>query len=130
MFLTLVGIVSIVIASYIHDTVIAEKQGVAYLAYILVMLSALLLYSFQKIGENYILMKAEFATRRFVGIQGVIGLGVISLLQVVVVFVVYFHGKTDTIGQFFDNFMSGESLALIGKSKTEVFEASNRKTPF
>lgn len=131
MFLTFLGIVAIMIASYVHDTVIAEKQGVAYLVYILVMLSALLLYSFQKIGENYILLKAEFATRRFVGIQGVIGLGVILLLQTIVIFVVAFEGKTDTIGQFLNHFMSGESLANIGQSKNGFFQIQNNsKIPF
>ena len=117
MFLTFLGIVAVVIASYIHDTVISENTGIRYHLYILLMLLALLLYSFQKIAEEYILLKAEFATRRFVGIQGIIGVGVIFVLQMIVILIVFFQGNEDPIGKFFDSFMSGKSLVLIGRGK-------------
>lgn len=116
MTLTFFGIISVVIASFLHDSLNESGSHNKYHIYIFFMLIALLLYSFQKIGEEYILQKAEFATRRFVGIQGVIGIGIISIFQIIIIFIVSFKKGDGSFIQFLNNFMGGKSLIHISKS--------------
>lgn len=116
MALTLVGIISVIIASYLHDSQIEDRSSDRYHIYLFLMLGALLMYSFQKIGEEYILQKAEFANRRFVGLQGVIGVGLISFFQISIVIVIFFAGKDKPVTQFLNTFMGGASLISIGNS--------------
>ena len=115
MVLSLLGIVSVVIASFVHDKEIHGNQDIKYHLYIFLMILALLLYSFQKIGEEYILQKAEFATRRFVGLQGVIGIGIICFLQVVIVFIINVGNAQSSVIQFLRDFQGGNSLVIIGE---------------
>ena len=121
MLLTFLGIVSVIIASFLHDSY-TKSSSHQYHLYLFLMLIALLLYSFQKIGEEYILQKAEFATRRFVGLQGVLGIGIISVFQVVVVVASSLQkDKSGKVFQFLDNLMGGKSLMQIGSSKIRIF---------
>ena len=122
MILTFFGIVSVIIASFLHDSYNNSTSHNQYHIYLFIMLVALLLYSFQKIGEEYILQKAEFATRRFVGLQGVLGIAIISVFQIIIVLIVSFKkDHTDQVYQFLSNFMGGHSLMNIGKSKILIF---------
>lgn len=125
MFLTFLGILSVIIASFIHDSEIIDKSTEHYHVYTLLMLAALLLYSFQKIGEEYILQKAEFATRRFVGLQGVIGVGLVALFQTAIILVIFFAGKDKPVTEFLNHFMGGSSLMSIGKSIYFHFTSNN-----
>jgi drug/metabolite transporter (DMT)-like permease len=115
MVLTLLGIVSVVIASFIHDKQVNGDKEIKYHLYLFLMILALLLYSFQKIGEEYILQKAEFATRRFVGLQGVIGLGIISFVQILVILIINLASSESSTVKFLKDFQGGDSLVQIGK---------------
>lgn len=110
---TLVGIVLIIVASYIYDDELYE--GNIHTPVIL-MLLGLLFQALQRVYEELLTTKIEASTYRLVGLEGLFGLFFVLLFQFFF-FLIFTESKVGSkTYKFTDNICLGKSTALVLKS--------------
>ena len=111
---TLIGIIIIIIASYLYDN---DLYSGNIHTPILLMFVGLLFQALQRVYEERLIQKVETSTYRFVGLEGLFGLFFVLLFQFFFILALSGAKPNSKTADFLTNINAGRSMAIIGKSK-------------
>ena len=114
---TLIGIIIIIIASYLYDN---DLYSGNIHSPILLMLVGLLFQALQRVYEERLIQKVETSTYRFVGLEGLFGLFFVLLFQFFFILALSSAKPNSDTADFLTNINAGRSMAIIGKSKNFI----------
>lgn len=112
---TVIGIGIIIGASFMYDS---KLYSTNIHTPMILMLVGLLFQSLQRVYEEWLAMKIETSTYRFIGLEGLFGLFFAFILQLILYVVYLISNQESDIGLFLHNINAGRSMAIVGKSKT------------
>jgi hypothetical protein len=111
---TLLGIIVIIIASYLYDS---DLYSGNIHTPTLLMLIGLLFQALQRVYEEYLILKIETSTYRFVGLEGFFGLFFVLLFQFFFTLALVGSKEGSDSYNFLSHINPGKSTALLGTSK-------------
>jgi hypothetical protein len=112
---TFIGIIIIVISSYLYDEEIFK--GNIHVP-VLIMIIGIFFQSIQRVYEELLLQKIEVSVYRFVGLEGLFGFFFIILVQFFFNMIYSTSKENSDTSHFIQMVNPGVATAMIGKSKT------------
>ena len=115
MIFTFLGIIIIIIASYIYDKELYNKKNIHTAVFL--MLLGLFFQALHRVYEEYLLQKIETSTYRFVGLEGLFGLIFVIPFQLLFFLAYNNDHLSNDAKNFISNFNFGKSIYYIVNSK-------------
>ena len=115
---TFIGIIIIICASFLYDKKLLDTKIYTSDIHtpVLVMLIGLLFQALQRVYEEYLILKVETSTYRFVGLEGFFGLAFTMFFQFIFVILQYNYQQGSKAYDFVKNINGAKTIVLISKS--------------